>query len=128
MRSEEFCITKSSGKTVVVGALRDGWLRKEGVDPESGMVHIPEDMWALDEDHVQRLDELGAKGILILEARPSRRAWRLTMAEWHEAEVFLRDYGYGKQRAVPLRSWHRCDNTEDAVEWNRNRGVQAKLL
>lgn len=128
MPDEAFTITRPNGHEVVVGHMRDGWLRKEGVDPEAGMVHSPEDMWALDIDHVARLDELGAEGIVIQEKLPSRRAWCISMEDWHRAAVFVPDHGYGQQRAVPLRSWRRCDNSDDADDWNRHRGVQVKLL
>jgi hypothetical protein len=86
----------------IVGRLEGGWLVKR-VNSRIHQLRQPA-AWAVDDDHLDRLEALGAVGVALTDERGTE--WRATVADFRRFGVPI-DRGHGQQVALPLGRWWR---------------------
>ncbi len=86
----------------MVGRLADGWLRKH-VDSTRHMLRQPP-AWAIDADHLDRLEAVGAAGVRLTDENGT--VWSADLAAFERYGVLI-DRGHGRQVALPLSRWER---------------------
>lgn len=87
----------------VVGSLDGRWLVKK-VDSRKHQLRRPL-AWAVDEQHLVQLRELGAEGVHLIDEQD--RVWAATL-DMFDAYGFRLDRGHGVQVALPLSRWLRA--------------------
>jgi len=80
-----------------VGAIRNGVLRKSGLDPAIHKLERPAG-WATQTDHLRQLREAG--GTQVEFRTVTGDVWRSRLRDWEEHGVPL-DRGYGAQAVLP---------------------------
>ncbi len=84
----------------VVGALKDGWLRKR-VRTDVHQLRKPP-AWCIDAAHLDRLEAMGAAGVLLVDEHGTE--WRATVQTFRQYGIPI-DRGHGAQVALPLARW-----------------------
>lgn len=86
----------------VVGAMKDGWLTKHVDSSKHQLVKPP--AWAIDREHLDRLEAMGAAGVLLIDETGTE--WRATVADFRCYGIPI-NRGHGVQVALPLARWRR---------------------
>ena len=90
----------AQGKTA--GTLKDGKYRKRVLKSKHKMNVL--DAWGIDEAIVKKLEKDGCEEIRILETEDNI-IYHVPFIAFQEAG-FVRDFGYGEQRFLPLDKWN----------------------
>lgn len=91
-----------NGRGQIVGKVLGGWLVKHVDSSRHQLLKPP--AWAIDRDHLDRLEAQGAVGVLLIDEHGTE--WRATVADFRRYGIPI-NRGHGAQVALPLARWRR---------------------
>jgi len=86
----------------IVGRMQDGWLTKHVDSSKRQLLKPP--AWCIDREHLERLEEIGAVGVLLIDEQGTE--WRATVGTFRQYGIPI-NRGHGVQVALPLARWRR---------------------